>query len=137
MSHYNLVEIAEVDVDRLHELYAREWWTSGRTLADVRAMLSGSSYVYAFQDEESGDLVGFARVLTDGVFKAFIFDVIVDPAHRARGLGRKIMRTILGDPRLSRVKHFELYCLPDLERYYERFGFSSDVGGVRLMRYEA
>jgi len=38
------------------------------------------------------------------------------------------------DPRLSRVKHFELYCLPELEPFYESFGFSTEAGGVRLMR---
>lgn len=137
MSHYKLVRIDEIDVEQLHGFYAQEWWTSGRRLEDVRAMLSGSSFAYAFRDEESRKLAGFARVLTDGVFKAFIFDLIVAPAHRAGGLGRKIMKTILEDPRLSRVKHFELYCLPELEPYYARFGFSADVGGVRLMRYEA
>lgn len=137
MSYYKLAEIDEEHVQRLHDFYTREWWTSGRTLADVRAMLSGSSYVYAFCESDSSELAGFARVLTDGVFKAFIFDLIIEPAHRARGLGRKIMETILGDPRLSRVKHFELYCLTELEPYYERFGFSAEVGGVRLMRYEA
>ena len=47
------------------------------------------------------------------------------------------MKAILGDARLSRVKHFELYCLPELEPYYAAFGFSTDVGGIRLMRRQA
>ena len=66
--------------------------------------------------------------------KRFIFDVVVDPAHRGRALGRQLMERILSDPRLARVKHFELYCLPELEPFYQRLGFSADVGGVRLMR---
>ena len=137
MSYYKLNQLTEDHVLQLHNFYTREWWTAGRALDDVRAMLSGSSHLYAFADERTRRLVGFARVLTDGVFKAFIFDLIVDPAHRGKALGREMMESILGDPRLARVKHFELYCLPELEPYYDRFGFSTDVGGVRLMRYEA
>ena len=137
MSYYKLNELSEEHVRQLHDFYTREWWTTGRALEDVRTMLSGSSYVYAFCAEGTRRLVGFARVLTDDVFKAFIFDLIVDSAHRGHELGQKIMKTILDDPRLARVKHFELYCLPELEPYYERLGFSGDVGGVRLMRYEA
>ncbi len=35
---------------------------------------------------------------------------------------------------LKKVKHLELYCLPEMEAFYADFGFSSDVGGIKLMR---
>ena len=41
---------------------------------------------------------------------------------------------ILAHPDLARVRHFELYCRPDVGPFYERHGFSTEVGGVRLMR---
>jgi len=37
-------------------------------------------------------------------------------------------------PELSGVRHFELYCLPELVSFYQRHGFSSDVGGIQLLR---
>ncbi len=77
---------------------------------------------------------GFARVLTDRVFKAFIFDLIVVPEHRGRGLGEALMRRILDRPDLAAVRHFELYCLPEMAPLYERLGFSAEVGGILLMR---
>ena len=80
---------------QLHALYQGEWWSRGRTLADVQAMLQRGSLVFALYDASSGDLLAFARVLTDHIFKALIFDVIVHPAHRARGLGRTIIRHVL------------------------------------------
>ncbi len=133
---YNIInKLQEGHIARLHELYQLEWWTRDRNLEDVRAMVSSSEYLYGIVAGESDDLVGFARVLSDKVFKALIFDVVVDPAHRGQALGRQLAARILSDPRLARVKHFELYCLPELEPFYERLGFSADVGGVRLMRY--
>lgn len=118
----------------LHALYQQEWWTKGRTLEDVRCMLEGESLCFAVRHDPSGDLAAFARVVTDGVYKALIFDVIVAPAHRGRGLGERLLRRIEAHPRLAGVRHHELYCLPEMTGYYERLGFTAEVGGVVLMR---
>lgn len=80
-------------------------------------------------------LIGFARVLTDYTIKALIFDVIIDREYRGYGLGKQIMETILQHGQLQGVQQFELYCLPEMEAFYEsKFGFSSNVGGITLMR---
>jgi len=44
------------------------------------------------------------------------------------------MNLIKTHEKLKKVKHFELYCLPEMEAYYSSFGFSTDVGGIKLMR---
>ena len=124
----------ERSVRDLVELYQGEWWTKDRSLRDVRAMLERSDLVFGIVDPSSGRLIGFARVLSDFVFKALVFDVIVAPSHRGRGVGDALMRRILAHPRLRSVRHVELYCLPELEAFYRRCGFTPDVGGVRLMR---
>ncbi len=134
MLYNNADQLTESQTIQLHALYQGEWWTAGRSLEDVRLMLAGSAHIYGICAAETQRLAGFARVLSDGVFKALIFDVIVDPAFRGQRIGQKLMKNVVSDPRLARVRHFELYCLPELERYYENLGFTADVGGVRLMR---
>ena len=42
--------------------------------------------------------------------------------------------TPLTHPRLREARHVELYSLPELIPFYERWGFSTDVGGVRFQR---
>ncbi|WP_417714868.1 GNAT family N-acetyltransferase [Pseudoalteromonas obscura] len=56
-----------------------------------------------------GELVGFARVLSDFIYKAVIFDVIVAPDERGKGLGITLMELIKHHPKLNKVLHFELY----------------------------
>ena len=129
-----VASLTDSQVRQLHQLFQGEWWTKGRTLDDTRRMLEHSDFVFAVSDPETDRLAGFARVLTDRTFKAFIFDVIVAPAHRDRGIGRLIVERILEHPDLAVVKHFELYCLPELVPFYERWGFSSDTGGITLLR---
>ena len=136
MPYNNITRLNDSQTIQLHALYQLEWWTAGRSLQDVRKMLAGRSLVYGICETETERLAGFARVLSDGIFKALIFDVIVHPHCRGRKIGEKLMNNLLSDPRLARVRHFELYCLPQLEPFYEKFGFSATVGDVRLMRYK-
>jgi len=119
---------------QLHALFQKEWWTAARSLDEVDDMLRLATHRYAIRHVASDHLVAFARVVTDGIFKALIFDVIVDDAHRGEALGHRLMKRIETDPTLSRVAHLELYCLPELQPFYERHGFTRDIGGVGLMR---
>ena len=119
--------LTEEQALQLHALYQDEWWSRGRTRAEVHRLLAGDSLLFALCEGESGTLLAFARVLTDGVFKALLFDVIVHPAHRGAGLGRLLMSHILGHPVISQVRHVELYCRPDRTSYYGEFGFTDDA----------
>jgi GNAT superfamily N-acetyltransferase len=121
--------------EQLHRLYLDEWWTHRRTADDVRRMLEGSDVVVALvDDDEGGRLAGFARVITDFVYKALVLDVIVRREYRDTGLGARLMDEVVGHPRLKDVLHFELYCRPELVPFYERWGFSDDLGEIRFLR---
>jgi len=120
----------------LERMYQSEWWTKGRALPDIRRMLENTDVIVAFCDSESQRLIAFARVITDYVFKALILDVIVDATHRGKDLGRALMDAIAEHPELRRVRHFELYCLPELLPFYRKWGFTDELGELRFMRRE-
>jgi GNAT superfamily N-acetyltransferase len=120
--------------EQLHRLYLAEWWTHRRNVDDVRRMLEGSDVVVGFVDESNGRLAGFARVITDFVYKALVLDVIVDEGYRRTGLGARLMDEVIGHPRLQGVLHFELYCRPELVPFYERWGFTNELGVIQFMR---
>lgn len=123
----------EAQIAELHALYQLEWWTKGRSLEDTRNCVAHSQINIGVVDD-LGSLQAYARVLTDYTFKALIFDFIVSNTHRGKGLGDRLMSLIKAHQDLQRVKHFELYCLPEIVPFYERHGFTGDVGGIKLMR---
>jgi GNAT superfamily N-acetyltransferase len=130
-----LVEQLDGDLpEQLHALYLQEWWTHRRNVDDVRRMLEGSDVVLGFVDDETGRLAGFARVITDFVYKALVLDVIVQADYRNVGLGARLMDEVVGHPKLKDVLHFELYCRPELITFYERWGFTGELGELRFMR---
>jgi len=124
-------------VDDLLRLYRNEWWTAEREREDVVQMLDGSDEVVAFVDRDSGGLVAFARVLTDYAYKALVLDVIVAESHRGEGLGDRLLEALVDHPRLADVEHVELYCLGEMVAFYERWGFTDDLGDLRLMRRDS
>ncbi len=96
-------------------------------------MLSNSSIVLGVENEEC-DLVGFIRVLTDFVYKAIIFDLIVHPKWRGNKVGKLLMDSIINHPELTDVEHFDLNCLPKMYKFYEQWSFTSVLGELGFMR---
>jgi len=134
MDKYRIVEIlTESQVSDLMDLYKNEFWSDKRTRQDVVKMLASTDVIIGLVDE-CDQLIGITRVLTDFVYRAMIFDVIIKPTHRKMGLGAKLMDAVLNHPKLQTVEHFYLNCLPNMMPFYERWGFSDDVGGLKFLR---
>jgi predicted GNAT family N-acyltransferase len=135
MPSYRFVE--QID-DRLRaelmELYRHEWWTNQRREEDVARMLQHTDLVIGVCADPGGQLIGFTRVLTDRVFKALVFDVIVSRAHRHEGLGRTLIEYVLNHPMLAQVRHVELYCKPELIPFYQHWGFTAPGPEVNFLR---
>ena len=124
----------ENHINQLHDLYQHEWWTKSRTLDDTKICVKHSQICIGLIDDQH-NLIGFCRIITDYIFKAFIFDVIVQPDMRGAGLGDTLISLVKNHEHLRDVKHIELYCLPDMVDFYTKHGFTSDTGNMQLMRY--
>lgn len=135
MSIERIAALNAQQVEQLHAFYNQEWWTQGRSLEDVHTLLAHSDLIFAYAESDTGALAAFARVLTDRVVKALIFDIIVDPSQRGQNLGRRVMDDIFAAPELAQVRHFELYCAPEMAAFYQKWGFSDELGDLSLMRH--
>jgi GNAT superfamily N-acetyltransferase len=117
----------------LVRLFGGEWWSRGRGAEDVARLLAGPSFVFGLEDE-AGRLVACTRVLSDGVYKAILFDVIVVPDRRGEGLARLLLDQVLADPRVRDVAHVELYCRREHVPLYARWGFVPLPDDLCLLR---
>jgi ribosomal protein S18 acetylase RimI-like enzyme len=107
--------------EQLMTLFQQAPWAKGRTLNDARDMLRHTDVALCAWDGDH--LVGFGRVLTDFVYRATIWDVIVDEAYQKQGIGAEIVQRILHHPRLKKVELFWL--CTRRPGFYEKLGFSS------------
>jgi GNAT superfamily N-acetyltransferase len=119
----------DIDLDQLQALYHYAPWAAGRKKEEIQVMLKNTDYVFSAQDIDR--LVGFARILTDHIYRATLWDVVVHPDYQGQGVGEALMKTIFSHPVLSNVQKFWLNTR-DKQPFYERFGFvRSDQGMFR------
>lgn len=132
MAYRIVSQLTENQISELLDLYKNEFWSNQRTLEDVVRMLAASDIIIALVDENE-KLIGFTRVLTDFVYRAIIFDVIIKPTHRNMKLGSKLMDAVVNHPQLKSIEWIALCCLPEMIPYYQRWGFTSELGKMQLM----
>ena len=107
--------------DEVAELLEGQYWTQGTTAAARRlAHLQSAAWVVLL---DGGDrVVASARAVSDRVRFAAVFDVVVRPESRRRGLGRSLMGLLLEHPALRETRSVFLRTR-DAERFYESLGF--------------
>lgn len=118
----------------LRQLFLGEWWSKNRTPEDVDRILENSSIALGLVNNETDVLLGFVRVLTDYCYFGFVFDLIVAPQERGKGLGSRLLTAIIDYPKLQAVQSLELCCQPDKAEFYNRHGFTEAGGRMRLVR---
>lgn len=132
---YTIVEKLTPDhIDQLHDLYKQMWWSKDRTREEIDIMLE-TCMVFAAVETKTGELAGFARVLTDKIRYAYIYDVMVPENLRNIGLGKMVMNSILSHSLFKNIKYFELTCLHELADYYKKFCFNDNYGDLISMRH--
>ena len=112
---------SKVDFEQLQRLFVKTaFWARSRTMEDLEIAVTNSNPVVTVWDGDR--LMGFARATSDGIYRAAIWDVIVDPDYQGMGLGRKLVQTVLSHPLVSKVERVYLTTTHQ-QSFYERIGF--------------
>jgi GNAT superfamily N-acetyltransferase len=102
-------------------------WAADRTDADIARSFAGTTVlVSAWAGERC---LGVFRVISDGVFRAMIEDVVVDPDARGQGIGRAMVQHALAHPAVAEVEEWSLFTeVPD---FWLRMGFEPGGGAMK------
>jgi predicted GNAT family N-acyltransferase len=117
----------------LYRLYKKEWWTKERKKKDIKKMLKNSDILFVLINKKE-KLIGFARVLSDFVYKVEIYDVIITQKYRGKGLGDILIKAILEHKKLQNVQQFNLQCKRDMVSFYKKYNFTEQLGDLVYMR---
>lgn len=117
---------------QLRRLFDEETsWARGRSGGDLHRMLRGSeAAVSAWRDNR---LVGFGRATSDGSFRAVLWDVVVAEHQAGRGLGRRIVETLLSAPAVARAERVYLMTTRSTG-FYLRLGFERITSQELMLR---
>jgi ribosomal protein S18 acetylase RimI-like enzyme len=99
-------------------LYQDAGWWDDRLEKDIEEMLNNERSVGAWEDDT---LIGFARAVSDGKFRAYIEDVVIHSSYRKEGIGVKLVTKLLDE--LSHIDVISLFCEEQLIPFYEKNNF--------------
>jgi GNAT superfamily N-acetyltransferase len=111
-----------LDRDRVHSWLAEEsYWATGRSRETQDAAVDASRN-FGVYDAATGEQLGYARVITDGVTFAWLCDVFVATEARGRGVGVALVEGVIDALAPLDLKRIAL-TTADAHGLYERFGF--------------
>lgn len=109
----------KLDVSFMHHFLTNSYWAKGRSIEEVKACIKNSFNFGLYLDDRQ---IGYARVLTDYVYFAYVLDVFIDENHRGLGYAKFLMSRIVADPSLQKVKIWRL-ATDDAHGLYAKVGF--------------
>ena len=117
--------IENVEWSRMKEIYHSVGWTNHNE-EKIKKVFQSSNVVAIAYDEDN--IAGFGRALSDGVFNAAIYDVVVDEQYQNKGIGQKVIKNLLAQ--LDDISCVHLVSTAGNEEFYRKAGFRKMKTGM-------
>ena len=98
-------------------------WASQRNKKDIKKMISKSNVIVSAWNNKK--MIGFGRATTDEIYRATLWDIVVDQNYQRLGIGKKIIKSIINDKHLIQVE--KIYIMTtECEEFYLKMGFQKE-----------
>ena len=107
------------------------FWASNRKLINIKTMLKQSDIVVSLWKQKK--LIGFGRCLTDHIYRAVLWDVVISNNFKGRGYGRLLINKIIHSKELKSVE--KIYLMTTNQKaFYVKNGFKDSYPQVLLIK---
>ncbi|MDN7243052.1 GNAT family N-acetyltransferase [Planococcus sp. N028] len=103
---------------KLKALYENAGWWPQRSAQDLEDMLKCEISMGVWQEDR---LIGFARAVADGKFRAYIEDVVILSEFKGNGIGTQLIEKLMEE--LAHIEVVSLFCEEELIPFYEKNKF--------------
>jgi GNAT superfamily N-acetyltransferase len=121
-----------MDYDRLFETTG---WNTTYQASQQALFQAISDSWYVLSAYENNQLVGFGRIISDGVLYALICDLIVNPASQGKGIGSTLLNKLIKHCRRQDIRVIWLFAAKGKSAFYNKFGFHerpADAPGMQM-----
>ena len=112
------------DPDDYFELFKTTGWNREYQADSDELALSLENSWFSVAVYDSDQLIGFGRVVSDGVLHAMIYDMIVRPDHQNRGIGTEILNRLIARCRKFGIRDIQLFAASNKAPFYRKCGFA-------------
>ena len=83
--------IQNIDFSEIIDIYLQNGWGKRYSKDKIKQLFESSNYVLFAQETESKKVIGFIRILTDGIMTSWIAEILIKPEYQAKGIGRRLL----------------------------------------------
>ncbi|MDR2703575.1 MAG: GNAT family N-acetyltransferase [Cellulomonadaceae bacterium] len=112
-----------LDVAEITALYDSVGWSAYTKDPDGLLRGIGNSYMVAIARGDDGQLLGLARILSDGETIVYLQDILVTPAAQGQGIGRALLAALQKNGPQVRQWVLLTDSEPGQRAFYESLGF--------------
>lgn len=111
------------DKEEFFQLYETTGWNVNFTYTKDQLFQAINNSWYTLSAYQNDQLVGFGRIISDGVYQTFIGDLIVHSDYQKRGIGSEILKRLIDICKENGIKWIQLSCARGKMDFYKKYGF--------------
>lgn len=125
------------DIEDYWELFQTTGWNEeyNFSVQELNNALANSWYANSLYHSE--ELIGFGRVISDGVYHALIVDLIVHPAFQGKGLGSELLKRLVEKCKECNIRDIQLFSARGKSGFYKKHGFEKRHPEAPGMQYRS
>lgn len=124
------------EIDQYWDLFAETGWNDKYRFDKDELERSNHESWYAVSVFKENELVGFGRVISDGIYHALIADLIVSTEYQKNGIGSKILKMLLDKCLEHNIRDIQLFAAKEKYKFYEKYNFKKRPDNAPGMQYE-
>jgi len=105
------------------------FWAKNRNLIHIKRMLKQSDVVVSLWADKK--LIGFGRSITDTIYRAVLWDVVISSEYKGKGYGRLLVEKIINSKELINVEKIYIMTTNHKE-FYKKNGFQDSYPQILL-----
>lgn len=107
-----------VNWTEMREVYHSVGWKKHDEEKIKKVFTASNTLAIAYNQNK---IIGFGRAMSDGVFNAAIYDVVIHKHYHGKGIGKKITNSLLDQ--LKDISCVHLVSTTNNEEFYSKSGF--------------
>lgn len=123
--------------EQFWRLFQTTGWNQSYRATPEELIQSVANSQWVLGAYDGNRLVAFGKIVTDQIIHAMVYDLIVLPDYQERGLGTRILETLVGKCLDHGIRDIQLFCAKGQSGFYRRRGFSkrpTDAPGMQYRR---
>jgi ribosomal protein S18 acetylase RimI-like enzyme len=124
--------------EQFFELFETTGWNEKYELSTEELYSALKNSWYSISVFDNNQLIGFGRIICDGIVHALILDVIILPERQGERIGKDVMDRLIAKCKKHKIRDIQLFSAKDKGKFYEKLGFKNRADnspGMEMDKY--